>query len=208
MQDMPSSAMAEQPVQSVDRRLVTWAHMWGAAASETYETIESISMPESPATEIGRRDAMTMVLVDAVRNVLRGAELAVGKSSEIVQRFNEEHPDLKRLRDRFEHYEDYVRGTGDAQRTGKRRNGDPLQLEEEGIRISASSGGGPKGHIVCVVVVERDSGDSATKVSYKAPTRTIAVAARGLARDLIAAAGMLDERHIERCEICADPEGI
>lgn len=85
--------------------------MWAAASSETYETIESISMPESPATEIGRRDAMTMVLVDVVRNVVRGTELAVGKDSEIVQRFSEEHPALKDLRDRFEHYEDYVRCT-------------------------------------------------------------------------------------------------
>lgn len=200
--------MAEQPVQSVDRRLVTWAHMWAAAASETYQTIESISMPESPATEIGRRDAMTMVLVDAVRNVVRGAELAIGANSEIVQRFSEEHSTLKNLRDRFEHYEDYVRGTGDAQRTGRRRKGEPLELEEEGIRISASSGGGPEGHIVCVVVVERDSGDRAIEVAYEAPTRTIAVAVRGLARDLVDAAGMLDERHLERCEICADPERI
>ncbi len=182
--------------------------MWAAAASETYETIESISMPESPATEIGRRDAMTLVLVDAVRNVLRGAELATGANSEIVQRFSEEHATLKDLRDRFEHYEDYVRGTGDAQRTGRRRKGEPLGLEAEGIRISASSGGGPEGHVVCVVVVERDNEDMATEVVYEAPTRTITVAVRSLARDLVDAAGMLDEHHLERCEICADPEGI
>lgn len=200
--------MEEQPVQSVDRRLVTWAHMWAAAASETYETIESISMPESPATEIGRRDAMTMVLVDAVRNVVRGAELAMGENGKIVQRFSEEHPTLKELRDRFEHYEDYVRGTGDAQRSGRRRKGAPLDIEEEGIRISSSSGVGPEGHIVCVIVIERDSDDKATEIAYEAPTRTIAVAVRRLARDLVEAAGMLDARHLEHYEICADPAGI
>lgn len=54
----------------------------------SYESIESISVPESPATEAGRRDAMTMVLVDALRNVVRGAELAIGADSEIVQRFS------------------------------------------------------------------------------------------------------------------------
>lgn len=181
--------------------------MWAAAASQTYQTIESISMPESPATEIGRRDAMTMVLVDAVRNVVRGSELAVGKDSEIIQRFSEEHPALKDLRDRFEHYEDYVRGTGDAQRKGRRRKGDPLELEHEGIRISASSGGGPEGHLASVVVIERDANDEATEIAYEAPSRTMAVAVRRLVRDLVDAADMLDERHLEACEICADPEG-
>lgn len=53
-----------------------------------------------------------MVLIDAVRKFIRGAELAVGKDSEIVQRFSEEHPEFKDLRDRFEHHEDYVRGIG------------------------------------------------------------------------------------------------
>ena len=200
--------MPEPTVKDVDRRLVRWAHMWAAAASVTYETLESISMPESPATEIGRRDAMTMVLVDAVRNVVRGAELAVGTDSKIVRRFSEEHPTLKDLRDRFEHYEDYVRGTGKAQRTGRTYKGDPLELEEEGVWIAASIGGGPEGHLVSVVVIERDRNDNAVKVTYEAPSRTIAVAVRRLARDLVDAAGMLDERHLELCEICAAPEGI
>lgn len=200
--------MPELTVKDVDRRLVRWAHMWAAAASATYETIESISMPESPASEIGRRDAMTMVLVDAVRNVVRGAELAVGRESEIVRRFSKEHPTLKDLRDRFEHYEDYVRGTGKVQRSGRTYKGDPLELEEAGVWISTSSGGGPDGHLVSVVVIERDENDVAAEVVYEAPSRTIAVAVRRLARDLVEAASMLDEHHLARCEICADPEGI
>lgn len=182
--------------------------MWAVAASQTYKIIESISMPESPANEIGRRDAMTLVLVDAVRNVVRGAELALGTQSEVVRRFGEEQPTLKTLRDRFEHYEDYVTGAGDAQRKGRRRSGDPLELADEGMWISASSGGGLEGHVVCVVVIERDDTDQPSKVVYTAPTRTVAVAVRRLARDVMEAAGMLDERHLESCDICADPAEI
>ena len=40
---------------------------------------------------------MTMVLVDAVRNVVRGAEQAVGSDNDLVTRFNERHPKLKTL---------------------------------------------------------------------------------------------------------------
>ncbi|WP_431860754.1 hypothetical protein [Micrococcus terreus] len=200
--------MTTQSIQNVNQDLVRWAHMWATAASQTYETIESISIPESPATEIGRRDAMTMVLVDAVRNVIKGAELALGQESEVVQRFSEEHPDLKNLRDRFEHYEDYVRGAGIAQREGRKRNGKPLELDTAGIDISASSGGGREGHLVSIVVIERDSNNQPTEVTYEAPSRTIAAAIRRLARDLVDAAGMLDERHLDRCEICANPLSI
>lgn len=182
--------------------------MWAAAASEVCVSIESISMPESPATEIGRRDAMSMVLVDAVRNVVRGAELALGTDDEIVRRFGTEHPDLKRLRDRFEHYDAYVTGTGNAQRVGGKQKGEPLDLEAEGIRISASRGGGPEGHVVSIVVIERDENDEATEVLYEAPSRTIAVAARNLARDLVEAAGMLDDCHLGRCDICSGPESL
>lgn len=200
--------MTTQSIQNVNQDLVRWAHMWATAASQTYETIESISIPESPATEIGRRDAMTMVLVDAVRNVIKGAELALGQGSEVVRRFSDEYPNLKNLRDRFEHYEDYVRGTGIAQREGRKRNGKPLDLDTAGIDISASSGGGREGHLVSIVVIERDSNNQPTEVTYEAPSRTIAVAMRRLARDLVDAAGMLDERHLDRCEICANPLSI
>lgn len=126
----------------------------------------------------------------------------------MVQRFSEEHPDLKNLRDRFEHHEDYVRGAGIAQREGRKRNGKPLELDTAGIDISASSGGGREGHLVSIVVIERDSNNQPTEVTYEAPSRTIAVAIRRLARDLVDAAGMLDERHLDRCEICANPLSI
>lgn len=196
------------PAAPVDRHLARWAHAWAVAASQTYETIESISIPESPASEVGRRDAMTMVLVDAVRNVVRGAEQILGADSDVVRRFNEAHPTLKTLRDRLEHYEDYVRGTGIAQRTGKRRNGAPLALDTAGIWISASEGGGPEGHLVRLVVMERGEADEPTEVTFEAPSRQIAVAARTLARDLLADLGELEGRHLAVCEMCSDPDSI
>ncbi|QCW49536.1 hypothetical protein FE634_02305 [Nocardioides dongxiaopingii] len=124
--------------------------------------------------------------MDAARNVVRGAEQAVDRDNDLVLRFNERHPTLKTLRDRFEHYEDYVRGTGDAQRTGRRRNGELLTLDGAGIEVAASEGGGAEGHLVRIAVVERDADDQPTESVYQAPTRQIAIAVRQLARDLIA----------------------
>lgn len=198
----------QPPAAPMNRHLARWAHAWAAASTQTYETIESISIPDSPASELGRRDAMTMVLVDAVRNVVRGAEQILGEDSDLVRRFSQAHPTLKTLRDRFEHYEDYVRGSGIAQRTGRKRSGEPLALDTTGIEISASEGGGPEGHLVRVVVIERGPDDKPTEVTYEAPSRQIAVAVRRLARDLLAETGMLDERHLAACEICADPDDI
>lgn len=83
-----------------------------------------------------------------------------------------------------------------------------MELEGEGIRISASSSGGPEGHLVSVVVIERHENDAAAEVLYEAPSRTIAVAVRRLTRDLVDAAGMSDECHLQAYEICANPEGI
>lgn len=165
-------------------------------------------MPDSPASELGRRDAMTMVLVDAVQNVVRGAEKLLGRDSAAVRRFNEEHPNLKQLRDRFEHYEDYVRGTGFDQREGKKMRGTPLTLETTGLRVTASEGGGPEGHIVHLVAIERGPDGDPVEVSYEAPSRDIAVAVRTLARDLLEEASMLDEDHTSRCAMCADPSAI
>lgn len=198
--------MAKQNSHPADESLASWAHVWAAAASQTYEVIESIS-PAS-ASEIGRRDAMTMVLVDAVQNVVRGAEKLLGQDSEAVRRFNEEHPTLRKLRNRFEHYEDYVRGTGIAQREGQTKYGTPLTLETTGLRVTASEGGGPEGHIVRLLAIERGPGGEPVEEQYEAPSRDIAVAVRTLARDLLHEASMLDERHLSRCEMCADPSAI
>lgn len=149
-----------------------------------------------------------MLLVDAVRNLVKGAETYLGPDNELVRRFNEAHPDLKALRNRFEHYEDYLRGTGIAQLEGRKRGGTPLELDTAGIDIPESSGGGPEGHLVSITLTERGSAGEAMKVTYQAPSKTITVAARRLARDLLNAAGMLDERHLARCEICADPSDL
>lgn len=201
-------AVNAQSALTVDRHLARWAHMWAAAAFETYRTIEADLSPESIGAEIARRDAMTMVLVDAVRNVVRGAELALGVDSDAVRRFNKEHPDIRELRNRFEHYEEYVMGTGLGQRAGRKYRGASLELDTAGIDVVASEGGGPEGHLVRVVVRERGDDDGMTEVTYEAPSRKIAVAACRLARELVSAANMLDECHLQACKLCADPEGI
>lgn len=190
---------------NVDMNVVRWAHAWAAAASQAYECIDSISIPESPATESGRRDAMTMVLVNAVRNVVRGAESSFGKDSELVRRFDIANPNFKDLRDRFEHYEDYVKGSGFAQRKGSKRCGTPLELDTPGIEIFASEGGGTEGHLVCIVVAELGSNGQPRRMTYRAPSKTITAAARKLARDMFDEAGVLDEGHLSKCEICANP---
>ncbi|MEV6268981.1 hypothetical protein AB0L64_17550 [Kribbella sp. NPDC051936] len=68
-------------VSSTDEDLARWAHAWAAAASQTYDVIESAWDAESPATAIGRKDVMAMVLVDAARNVSRGAERLLARTA-------------------------------------------------------------------------------------------------------------------------------
>lgn len=196
------------PQTVIDERLAGWTHAWAAAASQTYEVIESIWDDESPATAIGRRDAMSMVLVDAARNVLRGTEALLGEEDPVVERFVSENPVLKIVRDCLEHFDDYVRGSGLRQRVDGKWRGDPLSLEAAGMDIPSSHGGGPEGHVVQLTVTERGADGQSTTVSHAIPTRTVAVAVRQLARDMLNALGLLDERHLERCEICREPHDI
>ncbi|MEV6268982.1 hypothetical protein AB0L64_17555 [Kribbella sp. NPDC051936] len=121
---------------------------------------------------------------------------------------NEEHPTLKEVRDRLEHYDDYVRGSGNAQRAGGRWRGEPLTLAMSGLNLPASRGGGPEGHVVQVSVTERAEDGTPVEVTYDVATRVIALATRTLARDMLDEAGLLDDYHVERCEMCADPSGI
>lgn len=206
--DATASTAERPPLSSVDERLAGWTHAWAAAASQTYEVIESIWDDESPASAIGRRDAMTMVLVDAVRNVLRGTEALLGTDSAVVRRFVAEHPVLKNVRDYLEHFDDYLRGTGLSQREGRKWGGAPLSLEAAGLDLPSSHGGGPEGHVVQVTVTERAEDGTAQVVGHDVPTRTVAVATRALARDLLSELGLLDDRHLARCQMCANPNDI
>jgi hypothetical protein len=151
---------------------------------------------------------MTLVLVDAARNVLRGSEALLGPECAAARRFVSEHPVLKTVRDYLEHYDDYVRGSGRNQREGGKWGGKPLSLEAAGLDMPSSRGGGREGHVVQVTVTERAADGRAMEVTHDVPTRTVAVATRVLARDTLGELGLLDRRHLDRCEMCADPEAL
>ncbi|MFI1195323.1 hypothetical protein ACH4T9_18960 [Micromonospora sp. NPDC020750] len=176
-----------------------WTHMWAAAAVHLSQQLESIWDDEMIATSIGTRDALSLVLVDAIRNVQRGAEKVCGKGSAAVSTFVASQPTLKELRDRFEHFDAYVVGDGHAQR-GKGQP--PLILDvPSGIEVSASQGGGDGSHIIVVKVSEKFG-----PREYLFSSRAATDAARVLARETVRAAGLLDERHKKKCKTC--PESL
>ncbi|MBM7081323.1 hypothetical protein [Micromonospora humidisoli] len=176
-----------------------WTHMWAAAAVHLSQQLESIWDDEMIATSIGTRDALSLVLVDAIRNVQRGAEKVCGKGSAAVSAFVASQPTLKDLRDRFEHFDAYVVGDGH----GQRGNGQPPLILDvpSGIEVSASQSGGDGGHIIVVKVSERTG-----PREYLFSSRAATDAARVLARETVRAAGLLDWRHEEKCKTC--PESL
>ena len=194
--------------QAQKSKIASWAHAWSAAATQIYIAMENIRLPESPATEAGRRDALTMSLINAVRNVARGAELALGRQDPVIQDFKRNNNELTEIRDRFEHYEEYLLGQGKFQRKGHESRGNPLELDTDGLEIKGSRGGGPDGHVVEVVVYERDENDECFKRELDLPAKSIVIAARCLARDVLQAIGKLDNFHLQRCDICIDPATI
>jgi hypothetical protein len=136
-----------------------------------------------------------VVVIDAVRNTYRGAAAALGRNSDAVRAFEERQPDLSVVRDRFEHFEDYLRGRGNGQREGSTM----LALEGHvGLEIRSSSGGGPGGHSIEVAVRELDGAKT-----YFIETRAAVTAACVLARAVLENVGLYDDRHAERCLYCA-----
>ncbi|MGA3541561.1 hypothetical protein ACK8GE_19945 [Micromonosporaceae bacterium DT194] len=174
-----------------------WTHMWAAAAAYICEQLESTWDDEAIGASIGARDALSLVLVDAIRNVHRGAEKVLGADSKDVRAFVGAQPNFKDLRDRFEHFDAYVVGDGYAQR---RRGQPPLTMAAtSGIEISASCGGGDDGHIVVVTVIE-ETGPK----GYLFASRAATDAARVLAWETLRVAGLLDERHVKECKTCPE----
>jgi hypothetical protein len=186
---------ADSPVDhQAQVEIARWTHAWMCAAAMTHEQLESTWDDESPASSIGARDALSLVVIDAVRNTYRGAAAALGPDSDPVRTFEERQPDLKVVRDRFEHFEDYLRGTGRAQKSGK----ELLALDDLfGLEIRSSSGGGPGGHSIKVAVRERDG-----EKTYVIQTGAAVDAARVLAPAVLAQVGLYDEQHAERCVFC------
>lgn len=202
------SRSEQAELSSVEEDLAGWTHMWAVAASETYEVINSIWDNESPISAIGRRDAMTMVLVGAARNVQRGSEVLLNSKNDAVQRGVTVHRELKTIRDYLEHFDEYVQGIGRMQGKGGNQSRGTSTLESPGLSLPSSHGGGPEGHVVRLTVTERAADGEYRDVDHEIPTRTIVVSTRLLARDVLKELGLLDERHLRRCPICANPEGI
>lgn len=176
---------------SDEAQLARWAHMWAAAAVHTCDSLESTWDEDEVATSIGARDCLSLVLVDAIRNVYRGAVAVCGPKAEAVAAFETELPTLKDLRDRLEHFDEYVVGKGRAQKSA--------EDAPKGIKITTSEGGGPDGHVVTIAVAERSRTEP-----YKFASRTATDAARRLAWAIVSAAGLDDARH-QRCLICIRP---
>lgn len=189
MSQAPDTAPAHVHVE-----VARWTHLWMCAAARTYEHLEAIRDDENPVSAIGARDTLSLVVIDAVRNTYRGAAAALGGKSRAVQTFERDQPDLKVVRDRIEHFEDYLRGTGHAQKS----NGERLQLGDDvGLEIRASSGGGRGGHTIEVGVREH-SGERLFRIEAGAAV----TASRVLAAAVLEQAGLFDERHAAHCAYC------
>lgn len=191
----------EMPGQSskgrVREELARWTHLWLAAAVSTLEHLESIWDEEDPVRSLGRRDALSLVVIDAVRNVYRGGLAVLGPEDSNILAFEERAGGMKDLRDRLEHFDSYLEGRGFAQTGGYGRP--PLALDGAiGLRLVMSAGGGPGGHTITVAVVEAHGNEE----EFVFESRSVVDAARRLGGACLEAAGLMDERHRERCSTC------
>lgn len=176
--------------------LARWTHLWLEAAVITLDHLESSWEEERPASSVARRDALSLVLVDAVRNVYRGASAILGVEARAVRVFEEGAAGMKDLRDRLEHFDAYLTGRGFAQTGGPRRP--PIDLAEAiGLQLTMSEGGGPGGHTINVVVAGADENEH-----YVFETRSVVEAARRLAGEALVAAGLMTEDHSRLCSTC------
>lgn len=219
----------------VKEELARWTHMWFAAAHATLENLEGHWDDTSPATSIGRRDVLCLVLVDAVQNVYRGARAVLPKKSEAIKAFQDDVPGIQDLRNRFEHFDEYVRGQGNAQRGAGISNTVTMSV--------VASTGGIDGHSIMIEVAEGSDRESrrqqirredAARVSrwcpearrvvrrselprkvspvqqttraYELSSRGAVRAARQLVQKVLEHVGLAGSRHAS-CRVCFGVEG-
>lgn len=178
--------MTDQSVST--QELVSWTHLWFAGAVQTAETLDARWDDEDPAGSIGARDALTLVLIDAIRNVVRGSERTLGVDHPALRAFGEAQPSLKDFRDRLEHFDDYLLGTGFRQ--DKSVPPPPLPM-----RFVSSSGN--DGHTVYITVHEKTGARE-----YRLDTASAIADARTLMLSLLVAEERDDEQHQARCWLC------
>lgn len=166
-----------------------WTHLWFTAAVLTLESIEA-HHSEDDFNWIGKRDALSLVLLDAVRNTARGARVVLGNGHAALARFDSSAPKLKNFRDRLEHFDEYATGSGQRQKA--------KDIGVKGaLRFVGSVGGGREGHVIHVVTIENGK-----EAAWTLKTRKVVEAARDLVQVVITSAGLDDERHSGACSSC------
>jgi hypothetical protein len=185
-------SMSTQPVgEDVEAEIARWTHLWLYAASGVLENLDAAHWDDhAPASSAGKFDAFTLVFVDAVRNVYRGASRVLPKGHSALKEFDERLPEVKELRDRLEHFDEYVAGRGRNQNVRDRDGA-------IGLEIVGSSGGGPSGH-----TVEIRTREDGIERLFVVETTEILEGARTLVLKMLQSLGRDDDRHQRLCSVC------
>lgn len=176
--------------QNTSHDIAIWTHMWAGAASRALEAIDKRWDPEDPVGTIGGRDVLALMLIDALRNVYRGASAVLGRKSEDIRLFEREVPKLKEVRDTLEHFDSYLKGEGHRQ-----ENCAPVGVP----RVSLSSEGSLGGHALVLSVAT----DGVEQEEFRVESKAAVQAGRKLTLSVMTRLGLDDERHRERCLECA-----
>lgn len=100
----------ERCVVSDQIRWAQWMHIWFWAA----ERQESRLLQEADGVP---DDSEFFLYVDAMRNVLRGAQRILGNDHAAIRAFESATPDLRHVRNMIEHFDAHVVGRGRLQET-------------------------------------------------------------------------------------------
>lgn len=187
----PSTTSSREAVE-----VARWTHIWFISAVLVLAQLEE-TWDDDVFRSIAKRDVLAHPLVNAVRNVYRGSRAVLSENHEEVQSFESALPQFKELRDRLEHFEDYVQGRGREQNPEDAGHPNPLSL-------NSSTGGTREGHVV--VWRTQEKGQS---IDRRFPTRTAIASARQLVLAVLGSVGLDDERH-RSCPWCrpdSAPEG-
>jgi hypothetical protein len=98
----------------------TWTFIWDQAVQRQADRILGSEFEDAQVD--------VMLFADALRNVLRGAERVLDKKHAAVVAFLEAVPDVRHVRDMFEHFDEYVEGVGHRQKDGSVEPGDWIPL--------------------------------------------------------------------------------
>lgn len=167
--------------------MARWTHTWMAAAV----MLQTEVMPQQRDLGALGRDLSGLLLVQAARNAYRGAVRLLGKDSSDIEVFEARQPDMRDLRDRLEHFDDYVLGWGKAQTASK-----VLVRDRAGLRQTQSSGSADS-HAFTVECEEGAADASPRQLSIDTYTLI-----RDLRSLISAALSSTTLEHPEPCHVC------